>query len=54
MCFSNLVDGFLHLHQAQFGQHGLDEVYDGLQALVLQDERLVAAQQTQGHFEDDL
>ena len=50
----NLVDGLLHLHQAQVGQRGLDEVHDGLQALVLQDQRLVASQQAHGHLEDDL
>lgn len=52
--FSNLVDGFLHLHKAQVGQRGLDEVHDGLQALVLQDQRLVAPQEAQAHLKDDL
>lgn len=43
LLYSNLVDGFLHLHQAQVGQRGLDEVHYGLQALVLQNQRLVAS-----------
>lgn len=49
-----LVDGFLHLYQAQVGQGGLDEVHYRLQIVVLQDERLVAAQETQCNFENDL
>lgn len=42
---SNLVNGFLHLHQAQVGQRRLDEVHYGLQVVLLQDQRLVAPQQ---------
>lgn len=53
-CFPHLVDSFLHLHQAQVGQGGLYEVHYGLQAIVLQDQRLVAAQQAQGDFKDNL
>lgn len=52
--FSHLVDGLLHLHQAQVWQCGFDEVHYGLQTVVLQDQRLVASQQTQGHLEYDL
>lgn len=51
---SNLVDGFLHLHKAQVRQRGFNEVHNGFQAVVLQDQRFVAPQQAQGHLEDDL
>ena len=46
-----LVDGLLHLHQAQVGQGGLDEVHDGLQTVVLQDQGLVTPQKTQSHLD---
>ena len=50
----HLVDSFLHLHQAQVGKLGLDDVHYGLQAVMLHDQELVASQQTQAHLEDDL